>query len=1304
MRRENDSVGGTGDAGERAAAAGEPFWTTEHEAVEPGAVEPGAVEQGAVASPAADAPVAAPQHAGHELVGASAPAPSAASAPAPAPQAAASSEATTPESALAEPAAAPASTDAGTRRRDWQSWRLEVERIGGRSPLAAFVDTTATRIELSTTHPGGLAQFITGRPTALSSLIRDDLALRAARNAAAAIASKGIDLAASRSIDAVHLGIGIARFPHEHGEIHGPVLLRPLVVRRRGRDFELQLQGRPFLNPRLAHVLRTEHGVELDEGALVSLADHEGTFTPNPVLDRIRLAAAHVPGFQVLPRLVVSTFAEVGPAMAADLRPVPHTVLDAVAGDEAARWRLREGRAAVSQLPLDERSPQADRLVLDADAEQDAVVGEIVAGNSIVVEALPGTGVTQTVVNAIGALVDDDRRVLVVSPRRATTQGIVDRLAATGLPGLAVRPQTLRRDLIAAITRSEQAQRPDTGEIDDALERLRKVLLDYRRALRRVDDDLGVSVLDCLKELSRLAMLPTPPQTQARLSADTVSRLAQDRPRTAATMVQAASLGQFRFGPEDTPWYGANFTNDGDAADARADAERLSSGGITALVDEGRTVLGGTKLRPFASVAELGAQLRLLADIRDTLDRFVPSVFDRPLGELITATGSRREANAALGGMQRRRLRKHALEYVRAGAMIPDLHAALEGVQRQRTQWARWAPDGAVPSVPTGLGALEALHRDALTALERIDAALVGTDAPSLVDLPLDALQERLDELAAPSEALDSIQERATLMSTLAELELEPLVADLATRHVEHGEVAHELDLAWWQSALEQLLQRERALLRGNTTVLERLESDFALVDEAHVDAAAGRLAWQLAQSWRLAIADHADEAAALRSLLRSGGLDPATLQGRAPHVSRAIAPVWLASPYDVHRVARSIPFDVVIVLDAGAVTLAESVGALTRAPQVVAIGDPATQIPSPFDVGISALGVRPSYELGSPDELHGESTLARLADVLPVHRLARTYRTGGADLIEAVSRRFYDGAIETLPWAGTFLGHASLTVSTVQDAFGLPDQQSALVESPDAEVERVIALVTHHARSRPHESLMVVTGNERHEVRVQQAVVQALGQPGAFTDFVVADSDEPFVVADVAHANALSRDRVIFSIGYARTRYGRAIDLGRLADPGGDRMLAVAMTRARKAMTLVSGFQASDLDGQQLEHGAAVLRDVLLEAERPHRPRSLRGGDPLLIDLARRLEARGLRTAVDHAGLPLVVANGGVCAAIETDHDDDRPLRESLRVRPEHLRRLGWHTMRVHAFELFTDPEAVATRIAALVGADGDE
>jgi hypothetical protein len=45
-----------------------------------------------------------------------------------------------------------------------------------------------------------------------------------------------------------------------------------------------------------------------------------------------------------------------------------------------------------------------------------------------------------------------------------------------------------------------------------------------------------------------------------------------------------------------------------------------------------------------------------------------------------------------------------------------------------------------------------------------------------------------------------------------------------------------------------------------------------------------------------------------------------------------------------------------------------------------------------------------------------------------------------------------------------------------------------------------------------------------------------------------------------------------------------------------------------------------------------------------------------------------------------------------------------SLRLRPELLRRLGWHYLRVHNFELFADPEAVAARVAGLIGATAGE
>lgn len=1187
------------------------------------------------------------------------------------------------------------------RQGEWDAWAEALRRVGGRSPLTGFIDTTATRVELSTTHPGGLAQFITGRPTALSSLIRDDLALRAARAAAASIASKGVELAAARSIDAVHLGIGMARFPHGDGEVYGPVLLRPLIVRRRGRDFELQLLGQPFLNPRIARILREHHGVRLDDRQLVDLASGEGTFTPNAVLDAVRLAAAHVPGFSLEARLLASTFADVGEPMAADLEPVPHDVLDAVRGDEQAAWRVREGRAGIDETPQDERDPEIDRLVLDADGEQDAVIAEAAAGNSLVVEALPGTGLTQTIVNVVAALVGDDKRVLVVSPRRATLRGIADRLAATKLEALAVGEATLRRDLIAAIRRIERSERPETAEIDEAMLRLRKVLLDYRGALRRVDGELQVSVLDALKELSRLAMLPTPPSTRARLTEASTRALATDRPRVAATMRKAAELGQFRYGPNDTPWYGASFATSADASAAYDDAKALDAGALDELLAQAKEVVGDTKLRPAATLAELGIQIALLTDVRATLDVMTPAIYDRPLGELITATGPRREAMQALGGMQRRRLKRLAEEYVRPGAHVPDLNDVLQAAQQQRRLWAKFAPDGSIPTVPAGLAGLEVRLRDVVERLDRLDAGL----SPEVrsVDLPLADLEDRVRELAAPSDALQNIQERAELMGSIERLGLEPLLADLAARHVADDEIEHELDLAWWQSALQAMLGRERALLRGNTDVLRRLEQDFALVDEAHVDASSARLAHQLAEQWRLAVDDHPDEAAAVRSLIRAGAVASEDLQRLAPHLTRAVAPVWLASPYELHRVARSIPFDAVVLADAGAVTIAEAAGAIARARQVIALGDSTTQTPAPFDVGISTLGVRPTEELATPDELHAESALSRLGEVLPSRALTRSYRTGGADLVAAVDERFYGGRIEALPWAGAYLGHASLTTSIVHGAHGLPEQGAATIESPDAEVDRVVQLVAQHARSRPQESLMVVTANERHEVRIQQSIMAALASNGPLADFVVADREEPFVIVDVTHASALSRDRVIFSVGYGHTKHGRNVDFGTLGQPGGERLLAVAMTRARKAMQIVTSFDAAELDPERLEHGAAILREVLLDAASPERHQPSRGGDPLMVDLATRLRRRGLRADVAYDGaLPLVVANGGVCAAIEADHDDgDRTLREALRLRPDVLRRFGWHTMRVHAFELFTDPEGVADRIAELVGAD---
>ena len=1196
------------------------------------------------------------------------------------------------------------------------AWRDELAGLGGVSPLLHFVDAPTTRIELSTTHPGGVAQFITGKSTLLSQLIRDDIALRGARIAADRIAAKGLELSTTRGLDAIRLGIGVVRWRHAGEAYCAPLLLRPLAIRRHGRDFELKLRGAAFLNPALAAALDGQFGISLDAQAFVALSQGDGAFKPNAVIDQLRALTGHLLDFEVQPRLVVSSFAEVAPALVADATDLENPVLDALAGNSTAKWALEEGYSPVEPIDPDRREPSTDILLLDADSEQEHIVAQIAAGNSLVVRTMPGTGGTQTIVNAIGSLVGQNKRVLVVSARRATLRGIAQRLGDVSLSGLAVAPRSLRRDVVRGIARNERIAQPQLAEVDEALVRLRHVLLDYREALSRPDSVLWVSVFDCVTELSRLALLPHPPSTTARLDRAALEKLAGDRAKVAATMLEAAKLGEFRYGPGDSPWYGASFASGEDATHAHELAKRLYAEELPRLLVRAQELIGSTRMRPFTSIAELGVYLHLLTELRDTLDKFSPAVFDRSLSELIVATAPRRDA-PQMSSVNRRRLRKLAKEYVRPGMHVGDLHEALTRIQQQRILWQRFVIAGVTPEVPVGISDVAVAWQQVSQDLQELDGPLGrNTRETQLASLPLPLLGELLEGLAADSDVLHNLQERSEIVSSLRELELDTLITDLAARHVPESQVAAELELAWWKSALDSLLANDRALLGADTSMLERLEGDFRVVDGTHSSGSAQLLAWQLAENWKIGLVDWPDEAAALKKLLLTDGLSSESLHRAAPHLSRTVAPVWLVSPYEIDAITESMNFDAVLLIDAGATTIAENVCAIRRARQVVAFGDPVTQTPSSFELAVREQD--PSFGLTAPDadgvpeahaeqtaldELHGRSAFAQLSSVLPTLSLTRSYRAGGEDLAELVNRRFYGGRIDALPWAGSFLGHGSLVLDYIENGTGMPEADTGSVESVDAEVDRVVELVMEHATTRPRDSLMVVTASEKHAVRVLQAVLAAMPGHPELNEFVIGDRAEPFVVLPVDRAMAQSRDRVVFSIGYGRTPHGRVLsDFGALGRPGGDRLLAVAMTRARRSLVIVTCFRPSDIEDGRLKHGAVALAEILDEIEARQGDAPIPDdGDPMLVDLARRLESRGLRVALGHRGkLGLVAANGGTCIVVETDSVlIGRSLRESLRLRPEVLRRLGWHYARVHAFELFSDPDGVADRIARLAG-----
>ena len=1148
----------------------------------------------------------------------------------------------------------------------WEQWRGELAELGGASPLIHFQDRSDNRIDISRGHPGGLARFLAGSPTLLGNLIRDDVARKPAHQAALRLVDHALELHHTRGLEGIALGIGLVQWQHEGVDYTGPLLMRPVRLRRRGTDIEITLtRSRVRLNPGIERAFAEQLQVTLDPMAFVALTDDGGAFKPNPALDRLRDLTAHRGDVAVSARLIISSFTEVSRAMLDDAANLDHPILDALGGNNNARETLIASRVPVELTNSDSRGADADRVVVESDPEQDAIVANIVAGNSLVVRTTPGSGGTQAVAAALGALVGANKRALVVSPRPATARELSQRLASVGLGGVVASTRSPGSDVIAAISRNEKTKKPKLGDVDAAFERLRRVILMYREALSKKDERLGVSALECFTRLGTLSLMPSPPETTARLDDEALVSLAGGLGQAAELLARAAELGEFKYGPGDTPWYGVSFANLEDAKKSQERARRLHQETLARVAERMEAVLAQTPLPQATTVGQMGIFVTLLLDLRDTLDRFQPIVFDRSVKELIKATGPKEMAKE-LPTLQRRRLVALAKEYVRPGVHVGDLHGSLIKIQQQRETWNRFVDSGHPPTLPGGLGDAHVAYQQVEQDLAELDRVLGNSGAGTrLADMPLAPLYELLGKLAEESEVLESLERRQEVADHLATWHLQPLVEDLATRHVVGDNVASELELAWWRGALETILAKEDALLGSDTAVLERLEADFRLVDEAHTAGNAQRVAWQLAERWSLGLMDWPEEATELKKLLKTKSATVGNLTAMAPHLLKALSPVWLAGPYDVHTIPETVRFDVVFVLDAGSLRTSEVLGAIRRAPQLVALGDPVTQAPMPFETALRHDDGDPRPSL---DQWHEHSLMASLEGMVPSLALTRSYRPSGDDLAAVINRSFYSGTQSSLPWAGSFLGHPSVVVDVVEQGHGMPDPRTGVVESVDAEVTRAVEAVIDHAITRPSESLMVITASSVHAARVHDALAQAVVSRPDIAGFFTQESHEPFAVLTLEQARAMTRDRVVFSLGFGRTPHGRVLsDIGPLSEPGGERLVAVAFTRARRHIRVISCVGVDELRDSRLSPSARALGDVLHQVDSP--PLGLQerlGDDPLLIDLGRRLEALGMQVELNYKNqIPLAARHGGYCIAVDTDVAlMSMSVREGLRLR----------------------------------------
>jgi hypothetical protein len=516
----------------------------------------------------------------------------------------------------------------------------------------------------------------------------------------------------------------------------------------------------------------------------------------------------------------------------------------------------------------------------------------------------------------------------------------------------------------------------------------------------------------------------------------------------------------------------------------------------------------------------------------------------------------------------------------------------------------------------------------------------------------------------------------------------------LGRLHTPKDRLAVELDLAWWQSALEYALAQDSSILSYSAEQIDANEDNFRIAYDVQISLGSKHIAKGLSDSWHAALQANPSEAQALKTLLKTGAADFSGLRASAPSIWPALAPVRLVSPYELAgHISRDEIFDVVLALDAAGTTVAENLGALVRGGQLIAFGDDAISLPTGFEIEPRAIPL--GREIDSPS-LFGETRRIFGSEVL-----RKSYRTSSQALTKLINREFYQNRIEFEQSAGEYLGDKSYHLDLVLKENRATTTFEGATESLDAEVARAVETVFNHATWHPEESLLLVSASSVHAERIRVGISEGLRSRPTLSEFFHSHGRERFEVLALADLTHRMADRVIFSIGFGRTSHGAVLsNFGQLSEPEGRRSMANLLVSARKSLTVISCFAAEDIPSDRLSNGALLLHDLLSAADAAIEPADVLP-DPMLNDLSLRLKKLGARVDESFSGsLPLVVSYAKKAAVIEPDWSIRGENRnEKFRIRPGLLKALGWQYIRVHSFEIFSDPQSIAQRVAEQLG-----
>ena len=1121
-----------------------------------------------------------------------------------------------------------------------------------------------------------------------------------ARNSARRLYDVMRELAEEKGLDSLFLASGSLRWTSDEGQSHlAPIFISqanisPVDAKRSDFYVSVDFASGAEINPSLIDYLIMNKGLKWDEDYWEQqLVGENSTQITKSKDDFLLLVKEVLPSSTYEQLEVLDTFFFAKAPMVKDLRDpeflelASQNAIVLAATDVDGSLLPSPEESNFDYVDIDLQPVTNTPLVLDADAHQQVAIEIALRGQNLVIQGPPGTGKSQTIANLIAALAEQGKKVLFVAEKAAAIEAVAKRLDANSLGHLMLKlhesgakKSSTYNQLRTSIEKGKLLA--ESKQDARSLTFRRQQLNDRNQVLHEPIETLGLSPFQLIELASAADVKLRIVESNKKLDLNKLAPLLIDNGIQAERLATSLSqTGYLDAKSKSSKWNIARPIPDLDVDALKDEFDDICTENQRLAKSK---ALFPPILREFNDLAI--DQLTVFVDAAIALleaeDSLVYPLDDELLVDFLVAykaVPKIKKASEPLTWLQAWTMRRKARSYI---PRLSNTLAGLQAIEDTRITWRKIGKASKPKSEALeDLKALSENVNDARNALEKISITSSGHmkyDIQALDGLRMDFADAWKAQLWYSNE-VDLFN--YGLKSAIAPLFASGLTEDSCKKLISATASAEFVN---------NLLKNETTLSMLNTS---SIVDSYASLDRTFIAENSQRIAVKCAMNSRNSRNSFIEQNKFLGDNISKKTRQASTreLFHKAPDLITSITPCIAMSPL---LVSTLLPikeiFDVVIFDEASQVLPADALPSIVRGRQLVVAGDSRQLPPTTFFDSVTSDG------LAVVDDY--ESILDRLTNLLPSRSLLWHYRSLDERLIAVSNQHIYDGQLTTFPGA-----ERSETIRFVEANVS----NTALLgttSSNSNEIELLIEEIFDLATRHPNDSLGVITLGREHANRVEMAFRVALSRRPDLLTFFSNESNERFFIKNLERVQGDERDNIIISTGYQRNQSGKLPqNFGPINQNGGQRRLNVAMSRARKRMTLVSSFNSSDIDASTKKRGVEVLYAffTFMESGGTNLLTGRHGEIPLnpfesailesLIERGLNVEPQlgvsGYRIdfAMRHPVLP-----GRYILAVEADgasYHSEKSARDRDRLRQEHLERLGWKFHRIWSTDWFRDP-----------------